>query len=105
MTSAAANSPAAQGVIGAQGGWRAVNNGPVAVQALVPVLEPEVMEVLFQALEPEVALAQVPFSNPTSKSVVTWTVMYWEEPSGSGQDQLFPAYDLTAQYVGSRAAK
>ena len=31
--------------------------------------------------------------------------MYWEEPSGSGQDQLFPAYDLTAQYVGSQGGE
>ena len=77
----------------------------MAVQATVPVLDPPVIELLFQGLESQVALAQVPFADPTSKTVLTYTVMYWEEPTGSGQDQLFPAYDLTAQYVGSQGGE
>jgi hypothetical protein len=47
-----------------------------------------------------VALAQVPFDNPTSKAILSSTLSYWEEPSGTGQDQLYPAYAVFAQYNG-----
>ena len=86
-------------VIGAQGGWRRISD-TIAVQAVLPVLPPATIGALFQNLESQVALAQVPFENPTSKSILTSTLSYWEEPSGTGQDQLYPAYALFARYDG-----
>jgi hypothetical protein len=86
-------------VIGAQGGWRRISD-TIAVQAVLPVLPPTTIAALFQQLEPQVALAQVPFENPTSKAILSSTLSYWEEPSGTGQDQLYPAYALYAQYNG-----
>ena len=97
-----ASAGTAGAVVGAQGGWRKLETGGLNVQATIPILTYDKIAALFQELEPQVALTQVPFDNPDTKSVITHTLMYWEEPSGSGQDQLYPAYDLTAQYSGQQ---
>jgi len=101
----ASTGPQAAGVVGAQGGWRRIDNTALTVESTETVLEFPQINALFQALEPEVALTNVPFENPTSKTVLTYTVFYWEEPSGNGQDALYPAYDLTAQYVGMQGGE
>jgi len=98
-----ATDAAANGAIwGAMGGWRRIQEqqGPV-VQQLVPVLpyEPQIVQLFYQ-LEPQVALEQVPFDNPTSKEVLTYTLGYWEESTGTGQDELYPACVLQARYEG-----
>jgi len=86
-------------VAGAQGGWRRIGQGPVA-QAVVPLLpfDPQV-EHLFEELAPRVALEQVPFDNPTSVTILGHQVVLWEEPTGTGQAELYPAYEILATYV------
>lgn len=87
-------------VIAAQGGWRRLQEtGGLEVLAEVPILSYEQVEQLFLQLEPQVALEQVPFDNPTSKEVLTYTMGYWEEPAGTGQSQLYPAFVLSATYA------
>ncbi|MBN1640901.1 MAG: hypothetical protein JXA09_06675 [Anaerolineae bacterium] len=95
----AASGPGA--VVGAQGGWRAVGQ-PAGLQpvAEVPVLPYDKVEQLFQLLEPQVALGEVPFDNPTSKEVLSYTLGYWEESTGLGQDQLYPTWVFEARYEG-----
>jgi len=86
-------------VAGAQGGWRPTGQRPVA-QAVVPLLpfDPQV-EHLFEQMAPRVALEQVPFDNPTSIEILGHQVVLWEEPTGTGQAELYPAYEILATYV------
>lgn len=89
-------------VSGAMGGWRRVQaEGGPTLKAMVPVLPYDKVEKLFEQLEPQVALANVPFQNPTNKEVLSYTLAYWEGPAGVGQGELIPAYALTAKYSGS----
>jgi hypothetical protein len=96
------NSPTQAGaVVGAQGGWRQVGSvSALAPQKMTAVLPYSQIETLFQIMEPEVAYKHVPFDNPTSKTVLTYTLGYWEEATGVGQDQLYPAYIISAVYTG-----
>jgi hypothetical protein len=89
-------------VVGAMGGWRRISQ-PTGMSVLdtVPVLPITKTEQLFLQLEPQVALGQVPFDDPTSKEVLTYTLGYWEESTGVGQDQLYPAWVLDARYEGT----
>ncbi|RME58878.1 MAG: hypothetical protein D6790_11305, partial [Caldilineae bacterium] len=84
-------------VTGAMGGWRRVKN-PARAVTTVPLLEYGQIQKLFEQLEPQAAYNQVPFPNPTSKSVLTHTVTGWEEQNGEGQDVIYPAYRLHARY-------
>jgi hypothetical protein len=90
-------------VSGAMGGWRRVQASEPGLQAVdvVDVLPYEKVEKLFEQLEPEVSLANVPFENPDHKEVLTYTLAYWEGPAGVGQSELIPAYALTAVYTGT----
>jgi hypothetical protein len=88
-------------VVGAMGGWRRVQQTGLQALADVTVLPYDKIELLFQDLEPQVALGQVPFDGPTSKEILTYTLGYWEESSGLGQDQLYPAWVLEARYEGT----
>ena len=90
-------------VVGAQGGWRHVQGGqtlgPQQTTAVLPFAQ---VETLFQKMEPQVAYKNVPFDNPTSKTVLSYTLGYWEEAIGEkGQDQLYPAYIISATYTGN----
>jgi hypothetical protein len=86
-------------VAGAQGGWRSIAGPQLMVQADVPILpyEPQMVK-LFEQLAPQVALEQVPFDNPTSVTILGHQVVEWEEPTGTGQDQLYPAYEILARF-------
>ena len=89
-------------VVGAQGGWRRIEStSALALQKMTAVLPDSQIETLFQKMEPQVAYKHVPFDNPTSKTVLTHTLGYWEEPTGTGQDQLYPAYVISATYTGA----
>jgi hypothetical protein len=88
-------------VSGAMGGWRRVQESSLTLKAVVPILPYNKIEALFEDLEPQVALANVPFQNPTSKKVLNYTLAYWEGPAGLGQAELIPAYALTAAYTGT----
>jgi hypothetical protein len=87
-------------VVGAQGGWRQVQSGKtLGPQQTTAVLPYPQVETLFQKMEPQVAYKNVPFDNPTSKTVLSYTLGYWEEAIGEkGQDQLYPAYIISATY-------
>lgn len=89
-------------VVGAMGGWRGIDEkaGQRALQSTVTILPYAMIEQLFQQLEPEVALEQVPFSDPTQKEILSHTIGVWEEPTGEGQAELYPAYVLNARYQG-----
>jgi hypothetical protein len=89
-------------VVGAMGGWRGIDDkaGQQAIQGMVTILPYAMIEQLFQGLEPQVALAQVPFDNPTQKEILGHTIGVWEEPAGEGQAELYPAYVLNARYQG-----
>ena len=52
------------------------------------------MLILFNKLEPIVALEYVPLTF-TSREVVSSTLAYWEGPMGWSQDQLTPVYGAT----------
>ena len=89
-------------VVGAQGGWRSITE-TVTVQEVEPILpyEPQIVH-LFDELEPQVALEHVPFqAADASKEVLTYTLGYWEESTGQGQDKLYPAYILQVRYEGT----
>jgi hypothetical protein len=89
-------------VVGAMGGWRGIDDkaGQRAIQSTVPILPYAMIEQLFRQLEPQVALEHVPFNNPTQKEILQYTLGYWEEPTGAGQAELYPAYILNARYEG-----
>jgi hypothetical protein len=88
-------------VAGAQGGWRSIDQG-LAAQAVVPLLpfDPQV-EQLFLGQAHRVALEQVPFDNPTSVTILGHQVVLWEEPTGTGQAELYPAYEILATFVNA----
>jgi len=89
-------------VVGAQGGWRQVGSvSALSPQKMTAVQPYDKIEKLFQIMEPQTAYKHVPFDNPTNKTVLTYTLGYWEESTGSGQDQLYPAYIISATYEGS----
>lgn len=87
-------------VTGAMGGWRPVANAGRST-ATYPLLPYAQILKLFEQLEPQASYNQVPYNNPDSKSVVTYTVTGWEEQNGGHQDVIYPAYRLQAQYVGN----
>jgi hypothetical protein len=98
QASAAANGLGA--VAGAQGGWRGIDTSQLAVQNTVDLLpfDPQIQH-LFMELAPQVALEQVPFDSPTSVEILGHQVVEWEEPTGTGQDQLYPAYEILAEFT------
>jgi len=89
-------------VVGAMGGWRGIDDkaGQQAIQSMVTLLPYAMIEQLFQQLEPQVALEHVPFDDPTQKDILGYTIGVWEEPTGAGQAELYPAYVLNARYQG-----
>jgi len=89
-------------IVGAMGGWRGIDEkaGQRAIQSTVTILPYAIMEKLFEQLEPQVALEQVPFNDPTQKEILGHTVGVWEEPTGAGQAELYPAYIMNARYQG-----
>jgi hypothetical protein len=90
----------AQAVIGGVGGWRGagqVGNAPEIVQT-VPILDYAQIVKLLDALEPTVALSFIPLDY-TSRSILTHTVGYYENPIGVGQDQLIPVYVMDVRSV------
>jgi hypothetical protein len=88
-------------IAGAQGGWRGLKDEGLTAQATVEILPYSAIEHLFQQVEPQAALEHVPFEpSPATKTILSHTLGYWEEPSGQGQAQLYPAYILDAKYEG-----
>jgi len=93
---------AQESIIGAVGGWRGVgqeSRKAMAVQQTVDILSYEQMEILFEELEPLVALNYMPIGLVDSREVLTHTLAYYEHEMGTGQDQLIPVYALTARYT------
>jgi hypothetical protein len=88
-------------VIGAQGGWRTVNQSARTVTN-VPMLDYSTQILpLFNngELEPLVTFENVPFPNAESKTVKSYTVTGWEESNNESQDMIYPAYRLDAEYA------
>jgi hypothetical protein len=86
-------------VIGGVGGWRGVGGmQTMAVQETVPILDYAQIELLFEQLEPVVALSYIP-TVYDSRDVLSYTLAYYEHPMGTGQDQLIPVYVLNTEYT------
>lgn len=87
-------------VIGGVGGWRGVDDAVqrLGVQATVPILDYAQIALLFEHLEPVVALSYVPMVYE-SREVVSHTLAYYEHPMGTGQDTLIPVYALNTAYT------
>ncbi len=88
-------------VIGAQGGWRTVNQQSRTVTE-VPILDYDTQILpLFNdgELEPLVTLENVPFPDADTKTIKSYTVTGWEESAGESQDMVYPAYRLDAEYT------
>lgn len=88
-------------VIGAQGGWRTVNQSARTIST-VPMLDYETQILpLFNngELEPLVTYENVPFPNADSKNVKGHTVTGWEESNNESQDMIYPAYRIDAEYA------
>jgi len=88
-------------VIGGVGGWRSVSASGTQANAtpqLVTMLTYEQIQKLFEQLEPTVALSYIPVVYE-SRDIVTHTVAYYEQPLGTGQNQLIPVYVLEVNYT------
>ncbi|MBX3052422.1 MAG: hypothetical protein KF753_13140 [Caldilineaceae bacterium] len=88
-------------VVGAQGGWRSVNQSARSAEADIALLDYNTQILpLFNngELEPLVTYENVPFPNADSKKVTSYTVTGWEESTGESQDAIYPAYRLDAEY-------
>jgi hypothetical protein len=96
-------SPQQEGaVVGVMGGWRRIREpSQREVQQVVDVMPYEQVYQLFLDLEPQVAFAYVPVDNIIDKEILTYTLGYWEESLGAGQDQLYPAYVMQAAYTST----
>ncbi len=105
--SAASAAAEAGAVVGAQGGWRRINEVQAsALRATVPILDYEKQILpLFNELETEVAYTMVPFSNPTKKTVLEYNLSAYEDSisASAGQALLYPAYRLLVRYEGEPA--
>jgi hypothetical protein len=89
-------------VAGVMGGWRRVAQpSRLGVQQTVDVMPYAQVYQLFLDLEPQVAFAYVPVDNIVDKDIMTYTLGYWEESLGAGQDQLYPAYIMQAVYTAT----
>lgn len=88
-------------VVGAQGGWRQVENQGSRMPAQVDLLDYETQILpMFQnnELESMVTYDNVPFPDADSKQVISYTVSGWEESNGESQDMIYPAYRIEAEY-------
>lgn len=88
-------------VIGAQGGWRTVNQSARTVSQ-VPMLDynTQIVPLFYNSeLEPLVTYENVPFPNADAKTIKGYTVTGWEESTNESQDMVYPAYRLDAEYT------
>jgi len=88
-------------VIGAQGGWRTVNQS-ARTATQVPMLDynSQIVPLFYNSeLEPLVTYENVPFPNADSKTIKSYTVTGWEESTNESQDMVYPAYRLDAEYT------
>ena len=94
-----ANALQQEAVIGGLGGYRQIQEVFAAgsnQQATTPVLPAETIDLLFNELEPEIALSYIP--QPfESREILGRTLAYWEGPLGLNQSELVPVYALTVQ--------
>jgi hypothetical protein len=89
-------------VSGAMGGWRSIRQpAQMEVQETVEILPFEKVEQLFYQLEPQTAFAYMPVDDIVDKTILSYTLGYWEESLGAGQDQLYPSYVISAQYTST----
>jgi hypothetical protein len=87
-------------VLGADGGWRAIEvpNANLAATEEVTILTKEQIAKLFEEVGDRVALNNPPV-DWDERNVTNYTVAYWEDGAGMSQDQLTPVYGLTVQYM------
>ncbi len=99
-TSATASAAMDNTVMGAMGGYRQIGQNALAANAdqplATPVLDPAVIEKVFQKLESTVALNYVNIPAVT-KQVLSNKLSYWEGPIGWSQSQLIPVYVLNVK--------
>lgn len=97
---ATAASIAGEGILGGQGGWRAVQSPQVLAasgqQVMVSMLPTTTIETLFDQLEEQASLDSIPLAAET-KEILNITAGYYEGPIGMNMDQLIPVYVLTVK--------
>lgn len=104
-----AASLAEETVIGAQGGYRAVQqpaargtNAPLTVPILPFATVAKLLDLNGQKqaeLESMFSLSYVPLGNIDSRTLTTNTLAYWEGAMGAGQDQLIPVHAIGVRNV------
>lgn len=89
----------ARPVLGAQGGWRQLQQPGANLQANggVPMLTPAQIYALYMGLGNRVTLNNIPIL-ADAREILSHTVAYWEEAAGVSQAQLTPVYQLTVRF-------
>ena len=92
-----ATSLLADAVIGGVGGYRQVTQAFAAdthAPLTTSTLPTETIKLLFDKIEPLVALSYVPLAKVKSREILSSTLAYWEGPMGFQQAELIPVYSL-----------